>query len=140
MSGEGGDLRTLTQPTDEWHLDPQPLPGPCRVLFFSHRTEDQTIEAISVDGGERTRILDNGSHGRFLSSGHLLFVRDGALHLAPFDAARLKVTGPVVPLPIETVPDWFNATAPHPQLAVSRGGTLYAPSDGAAGRGSRSSP
>ncbi|HLE71952.1 MAG TPA: hypothetical protein VJH87_19890, partial [Vicinamibacteria bacterium] len=55
VGGDGGDPRVLTDPTDEWHLDPQPLPGPCRVLFFTYRTEGHSIEAISADGGERTR-------------------------------------------------------------------------------------
>jgi len=49
LSGEGGEPRVLTQPTDEWHLDPQPLPGPCRVLFYTHRSEGQAIEAISAE-------------------------------------------------------------------------------------------
>ncbi|MGH9388645.1 MAG: protein kinase domain-containing protein, partial [Vicinamibacteria bacterium] len=130
VGGDGGDPRVLTEPTDEWHLDPQPLPGPCRVLFFTYRAEGHAIDALSVDGGVRTRILENASHGRFLASGHLLFVRDGALHLAPFDPDRLTVTGPSIPLPIEAVVDAISLSAPNPQLAVSRNGTLvYAPSD-----------
>jgi serine/threonine-protein kinase len=134
VGGDGGDPRILTNPTDEWHLDPQPLPGPCRVLFYTYRAEGHAIEAISVDSGERTRILDNASHGRFLASGHLLFVRDGALQLAPFDADRLTVTGPAIPLPLEAVVDSVAGSAPNPQLAVSRNGTLvYAPSEGEAG-------
>jgi Tol biopolymer transport system component len=135
VGGDGGDPRVLTEPTDEWHLDPQPLPGPCRVLFYTYRAEGHSIEAISADGGRRTGILENASHGRFLASGHLLFVRDGGLHLAPFDADRLKVTGPAIPLPIEAVVDTISGSAPYPQLAVSRNGTLvYAPSDEKAGR------
>jgi len=106
VDGDGADLRVLTEPTEQWHLDPQPLPGPCRVLFYTHGNEGQAIEAISVDSGVRTRILENASHGRFLPSGHLLFVRDGALHLAPFDAERLKIIGAAVALPIEALPDW----------------------------------
>jgi serine/threonine-protein kinase len=135
IDGDGGNPRVLTEPTDEWNLDPQPLPGPCRVLFYTYRADGHAIEAISVNDGERTRILEDASHGRFLASGHLLFVRDGALQLAPFDADRLKVTGPAVPLPLEVVVDEVKYGAPHPQLAVSRNGTLvYAPSDEKAGR------
>jgi len=121
LSGEGGEPRVLTQPTDEWHLDPQPLPGPCRVLFYTHRSEGQAIEAISADGGGRTRILDNASHGRYLASGQLFFVRDGALHVAPFDAERLKVTGAALPVPIEAAPDWFNVSAPNPRYGPFEG-------------------
>ena len=135
VGGDGGDPRVLTEPTDEWHLDPQPLPGPCRVLFFTYRAEGHAIEAISANGGERTRILENAGHGRFLASGHLLFVRDGALQLAPFDPVKLTVTGPSIPLPLEAVVDSVKGSAPTPQLAVSGNGTLvYAPSDENAGR------
>jgi serine/threonine-protein kinase len=138
VGGDGSDLRVLTEPTDEWHLDPQPLPGPCRVLYYAHRAEGDAIEAVSADGGGPTPVLDNASHGRFVASGHLLFVRDGALHVAPFDADRLKVTGPAIPLPIEAVVDSVKLRAPNPQIAVSRNGTLvYAPSDENAGRESR---
>ena len=135
IGADGGNPRMLTEPTEEWHLDPQPLPGPCRVLFYTYRAEGHAIEAITADGGERTRILDNASHGRFLASGHLLFVRDGALQLAPFDADRLKVTGPAIPLQLEALVDQVSYGAPHPQLAVSTNGTLvYAPSDDKAAR------
>jgi serine/threonine-protein kinase len=138
VGGDGGDPRVLTEPAEEWHLDPQALPGPCRLLFYTYRPEGNSIEAILADGGERTRILDNASHGRYLASGHLLFVRDGALHLAPFDANRLKVTGPAIPLPLEAVVDSVKLSAPNPQLAVSRNGTLvYALREEKAGRESQ---
>jgi serine/threonine-protein kinase len=128
MSSDGGDMRVLTQPDDVWHLDPQPLPGGCRVLYYAQRADGHAIEVISADGGTPTRILDNASHGHYLASGHLLFVRDDALHIVPFDADRLQITGAAVPVPIEAVPDWFGVSAPTPQLAVSRNGTLvYAP-------------
>jgi len=121
---DGSGLRSLTEPKDQWDLDPQPLPGPCRVLYYTYRTEGYAIQAISADGGTPTKILDNASHGRYLESGHLLFIRDSVLHIAPFDAERLTVTGPAVPAPIEAAPDWHNVGAPTPQLGVSRNGTL----------------
>jgi Protein kinase domain len=36
--------------------------------------------------------------GRYVASGHLLFVHEGTIFAAPFDPARLEVTGPSVPV------------------------------------------
>jgi len=128
IPGDGGAVRTLTEPTDEWHLDPRALPGPCRVLFYTQTGSRQVIEMLSLADGARRKILDDASHGRYLASGHLLFVRDGAVQVARFDLDRLEVVGPGVPLPFEVTVDAINASAPTPQLAVSRNGTLvYAP-------------
>jgi len=139
IDGNGGEVRVLTQPKDEWHLDPQPLPGgPCRALFYVYRAGGQSIEALSLDTGERTKVLENASHGMYLASGHLLFMRDGALYLAPFDPASLKVTGPATPLAIDAEVDSVSLRAPAPQLAVARNGTLvYAASDPLAMRETR---
>ena len=130
----GGEVRVLTEPKDQWHLDPQPLPGAGRALFYSVAQGAPRIEAISIDTGERTEVLENASHGRYLSAGFLLFTRDDAQFVAPFDADRLKVTGPATPVPIDVAVDSRNLGSPTPQLAVSRTGTLvYAPSDPGAG-------
>jgi serine/threonine-protein kinase len=133
VNGDGTGLRALPLPADEWQLDAQPLPGGCRILYYTYRAEGYAIYVASVDGGTPIKILDNASHGRYLDSGHLLFTRDGVLHTAPFDPERLTVTGPVVPAPLEVAPDWYNVAAPTPQLGVSRNGTLvYAPVEGTA--------
>ena len=34
-----------------------------------------------------------GYHGRYLSSGHLVYIHDGTLFAAPFNLERLEVTG-----------------------------------------------
>jgi Tol biopolymer transport system component len=130
VGSDGGAVRTLTEATDAWHLDPQALPGPCRVLFFTQTGTHQTIELLSLADGSRRIVLDHASHGRYLASGHLLFVRDGAVQVAPFDLDRMELRGEAVPLPFDVVVDAVNASAPTPQLGVSRSGTLvYAPAD-----------
>ena len=43
-------------------------------------------------------VIENATNGRYLTTGHLVFLRDAALHAVPFDADRLAVTGPPVRL------------------------------------------
>jgi serine/threonine-protein kinase len=81
------------------HLLPQPLPGNKALLFtIVAGSEQQQVAALRRETGE-TSILTNGTHARYLSSGHLLFSRDNTLWIAPFDAERLVLTGEPVPVP-----------------------------------------
>ena len=81
------------------HLLPQPLPGNKALLFtIVAGSEQQQVAALRRETGE-TSILTNGTHARYLSSGHLLFSRDNTLWMAPFDAERLVLTGEPVPVP-----------------------------------------
>jgi serine/threonine-protein kinase len=56
------------------------------------------IEAVGVASGRRTTLLRDGEFGRYLPSGHLVFVRRSTLFAAPMDAVRLEVTGLPVPI------------------------------------------
>ena len=124
----GGAVTTLTRLSTEWHEDPQVLPGSDVVVYHARAVSRVRIEAISLDGKRRKPILENASRPRYLASGHLLFMRDGGLMVAPFDKGRLEITGPVVPVPLEVAVDSPLAAAPVPQLAVSSEGTLvYVP-------------
>jgi serine/threonine-protein kinase len=63
------------------------------VATTGHETR---VEWLSLDTAKRKVLVEDGADGRYLSTGHLVFVRNGALMAAPFDLARLEVTGPVV--------------------------------------------
>jgi Tol biopolymer transport system component len=52
------------------------------------------VDIVEMASGRR-RPLFEGSDPHYLSSGHVVFLRSGALHAVPFDAARLEPTGPV---------------------------------------------
>lgn len=102
-----------------------------RILLFASITGSSRgashIEALSVPTGHRRVIVESGTFPLYLSSGHLVFFRDGALLGAPFDVDRLEVTGPVVRvlenLAVGTIMD-------APLAALSNAGSLmYAPSD-----------
>jgi serine/threonine-protein kinase len=128
VSADGGEVRALTQPEDEWNLAPEVLPGTGTVLFFTQSAAGFRIEAIGLDGSDRRTILDDASQPCYLASGHLLFQRNGDPFVVPFDARSARVTGPAMPLALETMVDDERAATPTPQLAISSNGTLvFAP-------------
>jgi serine/threonine-protein kinase len=69
------------------HLSPQILPGRRSVLFTVLRQDGPQIEIVDLDSGERKVVAQDGGHARYLETGHIVFVRSGALLAAPFDAA-----------------------------------------------------
>ncbi len=98
---------------------PQVLPGGKAVLFTSDAAQD-SIGVVSMDGSERKTIVPGASAGRYLPSGHLIYVVEGTLFAVPFDAERLETRGPAVPI-LEGV--GTNAVG-QASLAFSRNGTL----------------
>ena len=84
------------------HQWPQVLPGSDAVIFTSRAraggASGGTIEAMSLATGLRTTLQRDGEFGRFLPSGHLVFVRRSTLFAVPMDAVRLRLTGRPVPV------------------------------------------
>jgi serine/threonine-protein kinase len=85
--------------TNRW---PQSLPGGKVVVFTASSTPNvrvgARIEALSLKTGELKNLVRDGYYGRYLPSGHLVFVRDGVLFGVPFDPDRLEVRGAPTPL------------------------------------------
>jgi serine/threonine-protein kinase len=128
ISAAGGPVTVLSRPAGEWQSDPQILPGTDVVLYLTLRASQPRIDALSLDGKIHKTLVDNASHPRYLASGHLLFVRDGGLMVAPFDKGQVDIKGAPVSIPLEVSVDHPNMVAPQPQLAVAADGTLvYAP-------------
>ena len=101
---------------------PQLLPGERAVLFSTTTSTAAGFEGGSIvvqrlPDGPRTIIQRDAYYGRYLRSGHLTYMHQGTLFAAPFDAERLELTGPPVPV-IEAI-----ATSP------TNGGAQYAFSD-----------
>jgi hypothetical protein len=57
-----------------------------------------TLEAPSLRTGKRTELVHGATRGRYLPPGRLVYASGGALLAAPFDRARLAVTGPALPV------------------------------------------
>ena len=121
VSANGGPVESLTVPNAEAqeksHRYPQILPGGRAVLFTIARSDvtshdDARVAVLSLDTGKWKVVHEGGSFARYAASGHLLFVRAGALFAVPFDLARLETIGPAAPVVdgIHTLPD-FGAAA-----------------------------
>ena len=114
---------------------PQVLPGGKAVLFTSSGTSaafnDANLVVQALPTGTRTVVQRGGYHGRYLPSGHLVYLHDGTLFAAPFDLERLAVTGPPVSA-VEGVAS--NEGMGSAQFAVSASGTLaYLPGQSTGG-------
>jgi len=107
VSAAGGEPRALTtldktkkEATHRW---PQGLPGGEAVLFTSHTQsvgnfDNASIEVVSLKTGARTVVYNGGAFGRYVPSGHLVYVNKGTIFAVPFDAKTFKVSGTPAPV------------------------------------------
>jgi Tol biopolymer transport system component len=102
VSPEGGSPRALTTldaaRREILHDHPLVLPGERVVLFASLTSQSDTerIEAVAIDGGKRSVVIERAMSPVWSPTGHLLFARDGAVLAVPFDARTATVQGPAV--------------------------------------------
>ncbi|HTI42859.1 MAG TPA: protein kinase [Vicinamibacterales bacterium] len=113
--------------TQRW---PQVLPGGKAILYSSAASLTEWEEADLViqplAGGARKVVVPGGYYGRYLSSGHLIYVHAGTMFAAPFDPVAFEVTGPPVPV-VEGIAS-SPAVTGGAQFAVSGNGALvYVP-------------
>jgi len=103
---QGGEPRALTTLDagrhEVFHAGPTALSGSRTVLFSSLTTDPGTerIEAVSIENGQRSVVVERATTPVFSPTGHLLFARDGAMLAAPFDsvaAGPLHAATPVIP-------------------------------------------
>jgi len=128
VSAEGGTPQKLTDPDPqtEVHVWPQILPGGRAVLYtINHgpRNQDRRIAILSLETGKQKVIVEGGTYGRYVPTGHLVYANGGTLFAAPFDIRQVELTGPTVPV-LEGVrtnllPGWGGA-----QFAFSHAGAL----------------
>ena len=137
VSAAGGTPENVARPDPKAgelkYLLPQILPGGQTVLFTVSHTplptwEDTEVVAQSLTTGTRTVLIRGGADGRYLRSGHLVYVRRGTLMAVPFNLERLEVTGGAVAL-IADVMQAANTTSETVdsgagQFAVSETGSL----------------
>jgi serine/threonine-protein kinase len=125
----GGDPVRLTQPPDgESHRWPDVLPGGRGVVFTVWRmgARDARVAAWRDGETEPTSIVEGAVHPRYLPSGHLAFIRDGVLMVAPFDADARRLTG----APSPAVNDIMTGFTGAGQFSVAASGALlYLPED-----------
>src|SRR5688500_3528161 len=102
---------------------PRMLPGGRAAVVTLARggVANARLGAVRIESGE---IIDLGIEGAspwYLPTGHLVFGRNGnVLYGAPFDAKKLRVTGPALPLIDNVIVKPGGAT----DFVVSRDGTM----------------
>jgi Tol biopolymer transport system component len=127
VSLSGGTPTKLTDPTtadgELGHFWPQMLPDGNHVLFTSFRSPAgrSRIELYSLDTGRRTVVVDGGFHARYMTTGHLLFVRSTTVMAVRFDSNRLATIGQPVPVLAGVA---VSLAAGLAQVSVSNTGTL----------------
>ena len=136
VSANGGTPQPLLK-TDPAHdrvvyADPEVLPDGKGVLFtlasgHAVTADDQDVAVLSPGAHEPRVLIRGGSNARYLPTGHLVYVRAGALLSVDFDVSTLTVTGTPVPV-IEGLGRTWSGDADY---AISDNGTLvYEPDAG----------
>ncbi|MHC4509225.1 MAG: protein kinase domain-containing protein [Planctomycetota bacterium] len=128
ISAAGGTSRSLIALDHEEgevrHRWPALLPNDS-ILFTSYRekqgTRESRLEVVSRADGTRRVVLNRSAFGRYVPSGHLVFVRNGSLFGARFDLKALTLQGNPVPL-LERV--LHNPIIDATQLTYSNTGIL----------------
>jgi hypothetical protein len=128
VSAAAGTPQTLTKPGDKGestHRWPQILPGGQAVLFTGSTGggpyDDASIEILSLNSSQWKVVQRGGYFGRYLPSGHLIYIHQGTLFAVGFDVERLEVHGTPVPV-LEDVA--ASAGSGGGQFDVARNGTL----------------
>ena len=125
---------TESQSGEATHRWPQILPGGKAVLFTVNTAttgfDGANIEVMSLADHRRKTLQRGGTFGRYLPSGHLIYVNQGTLFAVPFDMDRLEVRGTPAPV-LDQV--GYNPVSGSAQLDFSQTGTLIYRSGGAGG-------
>ncbi|MEE4271176.1 MAG: protein kinase [Thermoanaerobaculales bacterium] len=124
--GEPVPLTTLDNENGEAaHMWPQVVPGG-RVIFSVLRqgsgvADDGTIESVDLATGERKVLHRGGAYGRWVPSGHLVYVRENTLFAMAFDIDRMEATGSASPVVQGVTANSGNGGS---QVSFSKNGTL----------------
>jgi len=100
VSAKGGTPDVLVSLKDgEQVYGPEMLPGGETVLFTvasgatGERWDKARIVTQSLRSGERKTLVDGGSDGRYVPTGHLVYSMSGIVFAVPMDVRGLEVTG-----------------------------------------------
>jgi len=98
MSARGGDSTSVTRletPQQAQHAFPQFLPDQRHFLYFvtGNRGASQ-VYVGQLDKVADRRLLDADAPAAYVSTGHLLFLRQGTVLAQAFDPDRLELGGP----------------------------------------------
>jgi len=133
VPADGGQQQLIAKvdtSKDADYQSPQLLPGGKAVLLTRRPLnvtsyDNAVIFAYRLDTHESVTLVEGGSAGMYLPSGHLLYARAGSIFAMPFDAAGLKSLGDSVEV---LRGGMLSENGGNVALAVSGNGVLaYAP-------------
>jgi serine/threonine-protein kinase len=129
VAASGGMCQPLTNAKKgEVHRWPQFLPGGQSIMFTigAQRSFDSAqIVVLDLKSGQQHVVLTGGSVGRYVPSGHLVYLRAGTMFARSFDDKRFQVTGAETPVAEEV---YYNSGGGFADYAFSNFGLLvYAP-------------
>ena len=139
VAGTGGTAQQLIAVEDgESAHGPQMLPGGDAVLYTLGLSgpgspgswDEAQIVVDLVDTGEQTVLVDGGRDGRYVPTGHLVYVLNDELFAVPFDPGARVVTGGPVSL-VTGIRDVPGTGAAHFSLSDT-GSLVYIPGGEAA--------
>jgi hypothetical protein len=130
----GGERRMVAQPPAlVRYSTPHLLPGDQAYLYTEHRRqwtsgdERVMVRALTADATPRV-LLTGAADARYLPTGHLVFLRQGTLFVAPFDLTTLQITGDehaVLKDVVQATAGWDSDDLTHAgQYAISPSGML----------------
>ena len=122
----GGAPQSLFPQHPEEDRYPQALPGGQSILFTSAPMgtsdfDNANLDVMSLKTGARKTVVHGGYFGRYLPSGHLLYVHGDTIYAIRFHLSRAETQGAPVPI--------LQGASADPALAaghfdVSNNGTL----------------
>jgi serine/threonine-protein kinase len=137
IPASGGTPRQLTMPAPGMdgvrHAWPRHLPGGDALIFSE--TDQPTFDTgrlvgLSLRTGAQHVVVEQGYAAQYVTSGHLVYVLDGAIMAVRFDSGRARTTG----APVRVVPG--VRAAPRmgwPGMSVTEAGLLLFARAGDAG-------
>ena len=134
VSAEGGMAERLTSPDPKreaaYHSLPSWLPNGKAVLFtvMKYNWDMQPrLALVDLNTREWLVLLPNAADAKYVSTGHLVFLRQGTLMAVRFDANTLKVIGqpfPVVDNVMQAIIPWGSNNTSAGQFDISESGSL----------------
>ena len=104
----GGSARQMTRPRgyvsveeypEQSHLWPAHLPGSDDILYSGYFRSSRMHVALYGGSSDTARVLvEHGSQGRYVPTGHLVYASSGNLLAAPFNLEAREVAGLELPL------------------------------------------
>jgi serine/threonine-protein kinase len=124
--GEPVELTTLdTESNEGAHYWPQVVPGGHVIFTVIHQgsgvADEAVIESVDMATGERKVLHRGGAYGRWVPSGHLVYIRENTLFAMPFDIDRMEATGSPSPMVQGVTTNSGNGGS---QISFSQNGTL----------------